>query len=60
MFVAQTKLAQDLRVAPGRRVELGKLDPGDTHGWDKEAAGAATDALLPELTELQERLWAEG
>ena len=49
-----------LRVEPGRRVRLAKIDPGDTHGFDKDAAKAVTDGLLPDLTELQERLWAEG
>ena len=55
-----SNLRQALRVEPGRRIDLGALDPGDTRGWEKEAAGVATDELLPELTELQERLWAEG
>ena len=26
-----------LRVAPGRRVDLAKVDPGDTHGFDRES-----------------------
>ncbi len=53
-------LAAALRVDASRPVRLDRLDPSDTHGWDKETAKAATDELLPELTELQERLWAEG
>ncbi len=55
-----TDLRDALRVGARDRVKLGSIDPGDTHGWDKETARAATDELLPELTELQERLWAEG
>ncbi len=53
-------LRKDLLVEPGRRVRLETIDPGDTHGFDKEAAKTATDERLDELTELQERLWAEG
>ena len=48
-----------LRVAPGRRVDLGDVDPGATFGFEKEGAKLVTDGLLDRLTELQERLWAE-
>ena len=48
-----------LRVAPGTRVNLAKVDPGDTHGIDKVGGGALVDGLLDRLTGLQERLWAE-
>ena len=49
-----------LLVEPDDRVRLAAIDPGDTHGLDKERAKALTDDLLDRLTELQERLWAEG
>ena len=49
-----------LRVAPGRRVDLAKVDPGDTHGFDRESGKPMVDGLLDRLTELQERVWAEG
>jgi PPK2 family polyphosphate:nucleotide phosphotransferase len=52
-------LRSALRVTPGDRVDLSKLDPGDTHGFDKERGKDAIDGLLDRLTELQERLWAE-
>ena len=52
-------LRSALRVAPGERVDLSKIDPGDTHGFDKERGKDAVDGLLDRLTELQERLWAE-
>jgi PPK2 family polyphosphate:nucleotide phosphotransferase len=48
-----------LRVAPGRRIDLGDVDPGATFGFEKEGAKVVTDGLLDRLTELQERLWAE-
>ena len=48
-----------LRVAPGRRVDLGDVDPGATFGFEKEGAKLVTDGLLDRLTDLQERLWAE-
>jgi PPK2 family polyphosphate:nucleotide phosphotransferase len=53
------KLRAALRVEPGRRVRLDRIDPGDTHGFDKDSAQEATDGLLERLTDLQERLWAE-
>ena len=49
-----------LRVAPGRRVDLAKVDPGDTHGFTRESGKPMVDGLLDRLTELQERVWAEG
>ncbi|HEU5203073.1 MAG TPA: polyphosphate kinase 2 family protein [Candidatus Limnocylindrales bacterium] len=52
-------LRSALRVAPGERVDLSGIDPGDTHGFDKERGKDAVDGLLDRLTELQERLWAE-
>jgi len=53
------KLRSAMRVAPGTRVDLSKIDPGATHGFDKERGRAVMDGLLERLTELQERLWAE-
>jgi PPK2 family polyphosphate:nucleotide phosphotransferase len=49
-----------LRVAPGRRVQLDRLDHGATHGWDKAAGVAEIERQRQRLTELQDRLWAEG
>jgi PPK2 family polyphosphate:nucleotide phosphotransferase len=52
-------LRSALRVAPGARVQLSKIDPGNTHGFDKQGGKPVVDGLLDRLTELQERLWAE-
>jgi PPK2 family polyphosphate:nucleotide phosphotransferase len=49
-----------LRVNPGSRVTLAKLDPGATHGHNKESAAHELEAGLARLTDLQDRLWAEG
>jgi PPK2 family polyphosphate:nucleotide phosphotransferase len=48
-------------VKPGQRVDLRALDPGSTEGapGGRPETEAAIPALLEELTELQERLWAE-
>ena len=54
-----SKLRSALRVAPAARVELSKVDPGNTHGFDKDGGKDVMDGLLDRLTELQERLWAE-
>lgn len=53
-------LRSRLLVEPGNRVRLATLDPGDTHGFDKEAAIAQTARQLGRLTELQDRFWAEA
>ena len=50
------------RIAPGSRVELAELDPGDTSAapGDKDDTLDATETLVARLAELQELLWANG
>jgi PPK2 family polyphosphate:nucleotide phosphotransferase len=50
-----------LRVPPGAAAGLAARDPAELLGLtDKEAAGAALDALRDRLDELHDRLWAEA
>jgi len=49
-----------LRVRPGTRVDLAKVDPAATYGRAKEAAAEELETGLARLTDLQDRLWAEG
>jgi PPK2 family polyphosphate:nucleotide phosphotransferase len=51
-----------LRVTPGSRPDLEKIDAASTPGFDrdKEAARDRLEELRDELAEFQERLWAEG
>ncbi len=49
-----------LRVKPGTKVDLSKLDPAATHGWNKTSALSATDKLDQQLADLQDRLWAQA
>ena len=49
-----------LRVRPGSRVRLARLDPGSTFGHDKAPAVAATGKQLERLAGLQDRFWAEA
>jgi PPK2 family polyphosphate:nucleotide phosphotransferase len=53
---------QRWRVKPGRRVDLADHDPGSTDGapGGRPETEAAIPALLAELTDLQDRLWAEA
>ena len=53
--------AAQLRVAPGSKVDLHAIDPGGTPGFegDRDSAEAELKALRNELTDFQERLWAE-
>jgi PPK2 family polyphosphate:nucleotide phosphotransferase len=54
------RLGDRLRVAPGSRVDLQGFDTRATHGWDRTRAAALQAEQEASLTELQERLWAEG
>ena len=56
----RTDLPGALRVKPGSRVRLTKLDPGATYGWTKETAAPALDRQLERLADLQDRFWAES
>jgi PPK2 family polyphosphate:nucleotide phosphotransferase len=54
-----SRLGDALRVAPGSKLDISRLDAGDTHGHAKDASAAKLDADLERLAALQERLWAE-
>jgi PPK2 family polyphosphate:nucleotide phosphotransferase len=60
MAAASRDLREALRVRPGSRVNLAKVDPGDIHGRSKAKADAMLADGLERLTELQDRIWAEG
>jgi len=49
-----------LRVRPGSRVDLAKVDPAATYGHTKARAAAELTAGAERLTDLQDRIWAEG
>jgi PPK2 family polyphosphate:nucleotide phosphotransferase len=53
-------LRSELRVKPGEKLDLSKVDPADDHAWEKDAAEEQTEQLMERLTDLQDRLWAEG
>jgi PPK2 family polyphosphate:nucleotide phosphotransferase len=52
-------LRELLRVEPGTRVRLDRIDPAETHGHDKESAAGQLDDGRARLGDLQDRLWAE-
>jgi PPK2 family polyphosphate:nucleotide phosphotransferase len=52
-------LRDALRVKPGTRVRLAKVDPGDTHGFNQARAGERAAKHLARLQILQEMLFAE-
>jgi PPK2 family polyphosphate:nucleotide phosphotransferase len=58
--VGKDRLSDHLRVAPGSRIDLDRFDASRTHGWRREQAEAQQADHELRLTELQERLWAEG
>ena len=53
-------LRSRLLVEPGNPIQLEKLDPGATHGYDKAAGVAETAKQLDRLADLQDRIWAEA
>jgi PPK2 family polyphosphate:nucleotide phosphotransferase len=55
-----TDLRDALRVPPGTRIHLSKLDPGASFGFEKTDAAEATARQLVRLGELQDRFWAEA
>jgi PPK2 family polyphosphate:nucleotide phosphotransferase len=52
-------LLDALKVKPGTKLDLAKLDPAATHGHDKASAEKDLAAGLERLTDLQDRIWAE-
>jgi PPK2 family polyphosphate:nucleotide phosphotransferase len=56
--------SRDLRTAlgvrPGTRVDLSTIDPAATHGHAKAASAEELATGLERLTDLQDRIWAEG
>ena len=49
-----------LLVPPGKKFDLGDVDPGATHGTSKDSAAAALAKNLERLSVLQYLLYAEG
>jgi PPK2 family polyphosphate:nucleotide phosphotransferase len=53
------QLERRLRIDPGSKVDLRDLDPGATHGYERDGVGGKVAADLAALESLQERIWAE-
>ena len=53
-------LRDALRVKPGTRIRLEKLDAGATFGHDKASSVEATARQMARLRDLQDRMWAEA
>jgi hypothetical protein len=49
-----------LRVRPGTRVDLARIDPDETYGHSKDDAADELEDGLKRLADVQDRLWAEG
>ena len=59
--MARSQALRDaLRVKPGSRVHLERMDAGATFGHDKESSVAATLHQMERLRSLQDRMWAEA
>ena len=57
---AQPTLRERLLVRPGRKVDLAACDPDETFGHQKAGALEELTRGVDRLTDLQERLWANG
>ena len=53
-------LRDALRVEPGARVKLERMDHGATHGYDRASAAPVLEQAMTDLASLQDRLWAES
>lgn len=53
------ELLSELRVRPGSKVSLGKLDPGRTLGLEKDSSKQRLEELRVEMAELQELMYAD-
>jgi PPK2 family polyphosphate:nucleotide phosphotransferase len=53
-------LRSRLIVKPGSRVDLSRIDPDATHGHSKARADAELARGLARLSDIQDRIWAEG
>ena len=53
-------LRDQLRVEPGTRVRLGRIDPAASHGYTKADSAGQLEGGLQRLNLLQDRLWAEA
>jgi PPK2 family polyphosphate:nucleotide phosphotransferase len=52
------RLGDQLRVEPGSKADLSKIDPAGTFGYTKESAQGALADGVARLESLQDRLWA--
>lgn len=57
---ARRPLRELLPVQPGSKVDIGAIDASDTHGHLKDQADLELAARHARLSDLQDRLWAEG
>jgi PPK2 family polyphosphate:nucleotide phosphotransferase len=55
-----SELVHRLRVAPGTRPDLSKIDPREAFGWDKDGAKRRLRDAAERIGTLQARLYAEG
>ena len=60
MARSTASLRDALRVRPGTRIDLAKVDPAATHGHAKASSAKELAHGLARLTDLQDRIWAEG
>lgn len=58
--MTERSLLDQLRVDPGSKVRLSRLDPSDTHGHTKADSTQELADGLTRLAGLQDRLWAEA
>jgi PPK2 family polyphosphate:nucleotide phosphotransferase len=53
-------LREALLIEPGRRVHVERIDPSNTHGYDKAMALPDTERHLATMADLQDKFWAES
>jgi PPK2 family polyphosphate:nucleotide phosphotransferase len=58
--MGRSALREAMLVKPGQRIRVERIDPSDTHGYDKATALPETERHLATMADLQDRFWAES
>jgi PPK2 family polyphosphate:nucleotide phosphotransferase len=57
---SRSELHEALRVKPGQRVHVERIDPSNSHGYTRAGALTETERHLATMADLQDKFWAES
>jgi PPK2 family polyphosphate:nucleotide phosphotransferase len=56
----RSELREALRVKPGQRIHVERIDPSNAHGYTRATALTQTERHLATMADLQDKFWAES